>query len=159
MMLRSLSQRLSGSTSGRSVYDILPTTSDRHGHGGQSAGFRRWDNQPWYTRLFTKPILRLFVLAVICIGTVHLFWSADLLVAVAEVDLNRKPPLYEKYHQEELRLPQHNPDLPYPEGRHGKYIWYANHVHCTYASSPRVGSGHSWMTQHRGGGTPCRSTF
>ena len=86
-------------------------------------------------------------------------WSADLLVAVAEVDLNRKPPLYEKYHQEELRLPQPNPDLPYPGGRHGKYIWYANHVHCTYASTPRVGSGHSWRTQHRGGGTPCRSTF
>ncbi|KAH8099844.1 hypothetical protein BXZ70DRAFT_222109 [Cristinia sonorae] len=37
------------------------------------------------------------------------------------------PPLYEKYHERELSLPQHNPDLPLPEGRHGKYLFSSAH--------------------------------
>lgn len=38
------------------------------------------------------------------------------------------PPLYEEYHKNELSMPQHNPDLPLPEGRHGKYLWMATHL-------------------------------
>lgn len=40
----------------------------------------------------------------------------------------RLPPLYPEYRLRELALPQHNPDLPLPEGRHGKYIWISEHV-------------------------------
>src|SRR5882757_10370931 len=39
------------------------------------------------------------------------------------------PPLFPQYHLSELALPQHNPDLPYPEGRTGKYIWLSEHTH------------------------------
>jgi len=38
------------------------------------------------------------------------------------------PPLYPEYHQMELDLPQHNLNLPPPEGKNGKYLWIANHV-------------------------------
>lgn len=40
----------------------------------------------------------------------------------------RSPPLYPEYRLKELSLPQHNPDLSYPEGRHGKYLWISEHV-------------------------------
>jgi len=40
----------------------------------------------------------------------------------------RLPPLYPGYRLRELALPQHNLDLPYPEGRDGKYIWISEHV-------------------------------
>ena len=42
----------------------------------------------------------------------------------------RLPPLYRKYRLRELALPQHNLDLPYPEGRDGKYLWMSEHVRC-----------------------------
>ena len=38
------------------------------------------------------------------------------------------PPLYPEFHQRDLRLPQHNPTFPIPEGREGRYIWIANQV-------------------------------
>lgn len=38
------------------------------------------------------------------------------------------PPLYPEYRLRELALPQHNPDLPLPEGRDGKYVWISEHV-------------------------------
>ncbi|KAF9651931.1 hypothetical protein BDM02DRAFT_3110067 [Thelephora ganbajun] len=40
----------------------------------------------------------------------------------------RLPPLYPEYRLRELALPQHNLDLPYPEGRNGKYLWISEHV-------------------------------
>lgn len=43
----------------------------------------------------------------------------------------RLPPLYGGYRLQELQLPQHNLDLPYPEGRSGKYLWISEHVRGT----------------------------
>lgn len=40
----------------------------------------------------------------------------------------RLPPLYPQYRRRELALPQHNLNLPYPEGRNGKYVWISEHV-------------------------------
>jgi|SRR5882762_9960533 hypothetical protein len=50
--------------------------------------------------------------------------------AKTEVVINDlpNPPLYEKYHKYEANLPQHNLDLPYPEGRDAKFFWASNHV-------------------------------
>ncbi|TCD63173.1 hypothetical protein EIP91_005870 [Steccherinum ochraceum] len=45
-----------------------------------------------------------------------------------ERHLAKYPPLYEKYHAKELALPQHDPGLPYPEGRQGKYLWVSAHL-------------------------------
>lgn len=42
--------------------------------------------------------------------------------------LSHPPPLYTNYHRYELQLPQNNLDLPYPEGKHGRYVWVANHA-------------------------------
>lgn len=39
----------------------------------------------------------------------------------------RLPPLYPEYREFERHLPQHDPNLPYPEGSKGKYFLIANH--------------------------------
>ncbi|EMD32587.1 hypothetical protein CERSUDRAFT_161539 [Gelatoporia subvermispora B] len=46
-------------------------------------------------------------------------------------DVHPFPPLYEAWHARELALPQHNVDLPFPEGREGRYLWMSNHVHAS----------------------------
>lgn len=38
-----------------------------------------------------------------------------------------KPPLFERYHDAELALPQHHVDDPFANGK--KYLWVENHVH------------------------------
>lgn len=49
--------------------------------------------------------------------------------AHATLNARRKPPLYERYHAYEAALPQHNPNLPAPDGADAKFIWASNHVH------------------------------
>ncbi len=131
-MLRSLSSRLSGSRPWSpergGSYDILPTNNSdsRQSH-------RLSSNGNILRRFCTKPIIRLLVVASLCLFTLHFFFGFDYLVAevrrVSDAnDPNRKPPLYTDYYLQELQHPQHNPNLPYPEGGHGRYIWYANHV-------------------------------
>ncbi|KAF8185974.1 hypothetical protein BJ912DRAFT_1022865 [Pholiota molesta] len=39
-----------------------------------------------------------------------------------------EPPTYKQLRQWEMDLPQHNLDLPFPEGRHGKYVYFRNQV-------------------------------
>ncbi|KAH9948571.1 hypothetical protein B0H21DRAFT_229446 [Amylocystis lapponica] len=66
------------------------------------------------------------------ISSVALLWFfgpvkdmvADVKMWATGID---RPPLYESYHQHELHLPQHNPNLPFPEGREGKYLYWRNH--------------------------------
>ena len=38
------------------------------------------------------------------------------------------PPLYGRFHAAELALPQHDPALPPPEGRYGRYLFVTNHA-------------------------------
>ena len=139
-MLRSLSSRLAGSRpwipDRRGSYDILPTSNSdsRHSH---ALDHRQSSNGNPLPRCCTKPIIRLLVAGSLCLFTLHFFFGFDYLTAAFNQDLsaldpNRKPPLYTDYYLQELQLPQHNPNLPYPEGGHGQYIWYANHVHGEY---------------------------
>ncbi|KAM5539903.1 hypothetical protein V8D89_006406 [Ganoderma adspersum] len=136
-MLRSLSARLAGSRpwipERGGSYDILPTNNSdsRHSH---ALDHRLSSNGNLLPRCCTKPIIRLFVAGLLCLFTLHFFFGFDYLAASLNQDLNaldpnRKPSLYTDYYLQELRHPQHNPNLPYPEGGHGQYIWYANHVH------------------------------
>ncbi|KAF8326474.1 hypothetical protein F5887DRAFT_225590 [Amanita rubescens] len=37
-----------------------------------------------------------------------------------------KPPLYDQYREYERHLPAHNLDLPYPNGKHAKFIYFGN---------------------------------
>ncbi|KAI0964553.1 hypothetical protein AcW1_001345 [Taiwanofungus camphoratus] len=108
---------------------ILPMTSERHCNG----------TRPWWSRWYTRRHSRIALLAVLALAFIALFRSLDGLALLEEVapiieDLAENhifPPLYGQYHEQEMLLPQHNPDLPYPEGREGKYIWFPNHVHAS----------------------------
>lgn len=75
----------------------------------------------------------------------------------------RPPPLYSKYHRLEHALPQHNLDLPYPEGKDGKYFWISEHVHgmSHQASSPLQRDFYVRIflfQQAPDGITPCKNT-
>jgi hypothetical protein len=39
------------------------------------------------------------------------------------------PPRFYEWHEREKRLPQHNPDLSFPQGREGRYIRFSNQVY------------------------------
>lgn len=103
--------------------DLPLPISEKPQHGGRPFPFR------WMTRRVTRAI-------VIILVSLALFACFRAFVSLSEPSSDEDhapdplfPPLYSKYHQDELAYPQHNPDLPYPEGREGKYIWMANHVH------------------------------
>ncbi|KAH8999627.1 hypothetical protein EDB86DRAFT_650453 [Lactarius hatsudake] len=38
------------------------------------------------------------------------------------------PPRFYKWHEREKQLPQHDPNLPYPQGREGRYIRFSNQI-------------------------------
>ena len=39
-----------------------------------------------------------------------------------------QPPRFYEWHEREKRLPQHDLELPYPQGREGRYIRFSNQV-------------------------------
>lgn len=43
-------------------------------------------------------------------------------------NLQTIPPTYDKIIQEEKDLPQHNLSLPFPEGKHGRYVKFSNQI-------------------------------
>lgn len=43
-------------------------------------------------------------------------------------DGSHGPPTYTLLRQWERDLPQHNLDLPYPEGRHGRYVKFSSQI-------------------------------
>ena len=44
-----------------------------------------------------------------------------------DLDLDQ-PPTYERLKKWEMDLPQHDLDLPYPEGRNGRYVLFKNQI-------------------------------
>jgi hypothetical protein len=36
------------------------------------------------------------------------------------------PPTYRRFRAQEASLPQHNLELPYPEGKNGRYVKFSN---------------------------------
>lgn len=46
------------------------------------------------------------------------------------------PPLYSRFHGAELDLRQHDSSLPFPEGKHGKFLWVANHASSKSGARP-----------------------
>jgi len=51
-----------------------------------------------------------------------------------EFSTRQPPPHYYEFYEYERNLPQHNPDLPAPEGMHAKFFWVKNHVGSTHTS-------------------------
>ncbi|KAI0830865.1 hypothetical protein BC628DRAFT_909150 [Trametes gibbosa] len=116
-MLRSLSRQMPRTRSA-STYELPLTGRERH------------VPRQWWSRFHTKRILRLVIFGFTGLFAIRLLFGLDALVAIVKTEKDdEKPPLYQDQHRWESRLPQHNPDLPYPEGRRGQCIWIANHVH------------------------------
>jgi hypothetical protein len=44
-----------------------------------------------------------------------------------------RPPRFYEWHDREKSLPQHDPNLPYPQGREGRYIRFSNQVAGTFS--------------------------
>ncbi|PCH34414.1 hypothetical protein WOLCODRAFT_135702 [Wolfiporia cocos MD-104 SS10] len=110
-------------SSRQSEHDFLPGPYDRQ---PPSLSWLRWHNKR-YARIASFALLALCLFAFI-----RGFTGGEGLMSVEDAPENHIfPPLYQQYHEQELRLPQHNPNLPFPEGRDGKFIWMANHVHAS----------------------------
>jgi len=59
--------------------------------------------------------------------------SDDILVhlqGLPEPEVGDGPPRFYSWHYREERLPQNDPDLPFPQGREGRYIYFANQPCC-----------------------------
>lgn len=78
-----------------------------------------------------RRILRRVIVALLVGTALTLSWYFGFLhepAVTAQLWLGaERPPLYERFHVTELALPQHNLDLPYPEGRSGKYLRFVKH--------------------------------
>lgn len=95
-------------------YGPLPSASDSHQK--TLHGFRRI-----YHVLTSRRRLRV---ALVVVGLL----VAGCVAAATYVFNYPLPPLYRRFHEAELKLPQHDAWLPLPEGRHGRYLWVANHA-------------------------------
>jgi hypothetical protein len=80
---------------------------------------------------FPKRYARIGFLAVVSLCAFAFFYGFEKTETV--INAFRNPPLYEEYHKYEAQLPQHNLDLPYPEGRDAKFFWASNHVTRAYS--------------------------
>lgn len=77
-------------------------------------------------------LLVAIIVTLTLLGLYSLFeFDEDSWIPVILSQEPRLPPLYGKYRHQELALPQHHLDLPYPEGRNGKYLWLSGHVHAS----------------------------
>ncbi|KAH8094678.1 hypothetical protein BXZ70DRAFT_896563 [Cristinia sonorae] len=85
-------------------------------------------NRPLARALFLGLVV--FALVFVCRNIVQLRPSPQVLVPIIpdEPPVPRQPPLYDEYYLNEERLPQHDPNLPFPEGRTGRYINMENFV-------------------------------
>lgn len=65
---------------------------------------------------------RKYIFAAIALALLYLFYANSWRLT-ADI-----PPDYRAWHEFELALPQNNLDLPYPQGKTGKYVRVSNHV-------------------------------
>lgn len=76
----------------------------------------------------------LFVVVLIYLATsrqLHLKFKPEPEPEITEVKVSKLgfgPPTYERLRQWEDELPQHNLDLPFPEGRTGRYVHFQNQI-------------------------------
>ena len=111
------------------AYEPLPTSDLPTPNG--------YANRPpflWRARVATAKILalrrvRILLGVVLGLGLLAIPFRLFFLRKKGQIgDGLEHPPLYEEYHARELSLPQHNPDLPYPEGKNGKYLYVSSHL-------------------------------
>lgn len=125
MVFRIVQQVLFSRWSDNGEPSILPMKS--------SPSPEKWRWQPQHA-FFTKRYTRAMVAGLATVSFLLLFYKfeslgteqMDLIPGVQESDL---PPLYEQYNEYERLLPQHDMSLPSPEGKHAKFLFFANHAH------------------------------
>lgn len=60
----------------------------------------------------------------------------DYLQGLPEPEDGSDPPRFYGWHDREKLLPQLDPDLPFPQGREGRYIYFANQACCAPSRVP-----------------------
>jgi hypothetical protein len=109
-------------------------------------------SSPLRSRLFLPRRFRTTFLALVILVTIPLIFrinhlssfnqdNLDLVVLLKDLpkpERNPNPPRFYEWHDREKQLPQHNPDLPYPQGREGHYIRFSNHVWGAFRSLPAL---------------------
>lgn len=111
---------------------------------------------------FPKRVSRLLISVLVSLTFLGLYslleFDDDSWIPVNPLSGSRLPPLYRKYRLRELALPQHNLDLPHPEGKSGKYIWISGHVrgmsHDNQTTRPLIPA----FLQNLDGPTSCKNT-
>jgi hypothetical protein len=90
---------------------------------------------PYSPRRFRGPFFGLIALGAILVlfrlSDLHVSISNDWLVLFQDLlkpDGGWLPPRFFDWHELEKQLPQLDLDLPYPQGREGRYIRFSNHV-------------------------------
>lgn len=92
----------------------------------------RW---PAFQRIFaTTIVFSCLVTAVIYVGWSSSFFDATAVVLHSILDEGPPPPLFPNHRKIERLLPQHDLNLPPPEGRRGRYLYMANHVRGKFPS-------------------------
>ena len=106
-------------------YELLPAAE--HGvkpvAGRKTFSYRRW------LRLVAVAASALAMVALIA-RSYRKALPAQSFPDPATLPPELLPPLYGRFHEAELQLPQHQPDYPLAEGR--KYFHYNNSVLCAY---------------------------
>jgi hypothetical protein len=87
------------------------------------------------------PFFGLLIFATIAFFFYHHYFSTtpvpeDILVfldGLPQPEGGSNPPRFYEWHDREKSLPQHDPNLPYPQGREGRYIRFTNQVTGTFS--------------------------
>ncbi len=109
---------------GRTRYDFLPSSSSSRS-GSPKGPHGTWRSCCHVFSMCRRMKILLLVFALLATA------SVAALTYVLNYSL---PPLYGRFHQAELALPQHDVSLPLPEGAHGRYLWVANHASSEFRS-------------------------
>jgi len=68
---------------------------------------------------------QIFILVLVVLSVLFVLASVHRHQLVSS---RETPPDYELLYEWERNLPQHNLDLPYPEGRTGRYVMFRNQI-------------------------------
>jgi hypothetical protein len=110
-------------------------------------GIEKQYSQPFRTRTILPRRLRAsFFVALVFIATFTLLYRRrdattlspatddtnilDYLQGLPEPEDGSDPPRFYGWHDREKLLPQLDPNLPFPQGREGRYIYFANQACC-----------------------------
>ncbi|KAH9958138.1 hypothetical protein BC827DRAFT_1221294 [Russula dissimulans] len=119
----------------RSIRSGLPDRKDLDDRKSLPSPVTRLRVRSFHSRRLRNPFYLLLFLALLVLLYLLLYASPrahsdeDILFylrGLPKPERGPNPPLFYEWHDREKRLPQHNPDLPYPQGRQGRYLRFAS---------------------------------